>query len=53
MRFALMQSKAAVASVVKNFRLSVNKKTQFPLEIEPTTFLNAKKGGLWVDFTRV
>lgn len=49
-RFALMQSKAAVAEIVRNFEISVNNKTQRPLIIDPKEFLNIKSGGLWLDF---
>lgn len=49
-RFALMQSKAAVVEIIKNFNISVNKKTELPLVIDPKEFLNVKKGGLWVNF---
>jgi hypothetical protein len=51
MRFALMQSKAALAAIVKNFELSVNEKTQDnPFVIDPKQFLNIKVGGLWLNF---
>jgi cytochrome P450 len=50
MRFAYMQSKAAIAMVVKNFDISVDSKTKFPLEIDQKEFLNAKIGGLWMRF---
>lgn len=50
MKFALMQSKAAIAMIVKNFDFSVDPKTKFPLEVDPKEFLNAKIGGLWMKF---
>ncbi|XP_070494179.1 probable cytochrome P450 28a5 [Chironomus tepperi] len=51
MRFALLQSKAALATVIANFEISVNSKTQdSPLVIDPIEFLNIKTGGLWLDF---
>lgn len=49
MRFALLQSKAAIAAIVSKFELTANKKTQEPLIIGPAEFLNIKQGGLWVD----
>ena len=50
MKFALMQSKAALAAIVRNFEISVNEKTQDPLVLDPKEFLNLKIGGLWLDF---
>jgi hypothetical protein len=46
-----MQSKAALATIVRNFELSVNEKTQnSPLIIDAKEFLNIKAGGLWLNF---
>ncbi|KAG5671159.1 hypothetical protein PVAND_001372 [Polypedilum vanderplanki] len=53
MRFALMQSKAAVIEIVRNFELSVNDKTQRPLEIERKQFINVVEGGLWLDMKAI
>lgn len=50
MRFALMQSKAAIADIVRNFEIKVNNKTQRPLIIDPKEFINVKTGGVWLDF---
>ncbi|KAL7036965.1 hypothetical protein ACKWTF_009018 [Chironomus riparius] len=50
MRFALLQSKAALAAIVHNFEISVNEKTADPLIIDPKEFLNVKVGGLWLNF---
>lgn len=51
MRFAQLQSKVALATIVHNFEITVNEKTQDnPLIIDPKEFLNVKKGGLWLDF---
>ena len=49
MRFALAQTKAAMVEIVKNFEISINKKTKRPLIIDPKEFLNTKAGGIWVD----
>lgn len=53
MKFALMQSKAAIVEVVKNFKLSVNEKTEKTLVNDPNEFMNFKIGGLWLDFKPV
>jgi hypothetical protein len=53
MRFASIQSKSAIAGIVKNFEISVNEKTQHPLEMDPKEFINIKKGGLWLDLKQI
>jgi cytochrome P450 len=50
MKFALMQSKAAIAAIIKNFVISVNEKTADKMVLEAKEFLNVKVGGLWLDF---
>lgn len=50
MRFALMQSKAAIADLVRNFEITVNEKTKRPLILDPKEFINIKVGGIWLDF---
>lgn len=50
MRFAQIQSKGAIVSIVKNFEISINDKTPKEQVIDPKEFLNVKVGGFWVDF---
>lgn len=52
-RFARTQSKACIIEIIKNFQLSINKKTQEPLVLDPKEFLCYPKGGLWVDFKKL
>lgn len=53
MRFALSQAKTGIAEVIQHFELSVNKKTQEPLTLDPKEFLTTPLGGLWVDFKAI
>jgi cytochrome P450 family 28 len=53
MRFALLQLKAAAYEIVRNFNITVDPRMlpHRPLEIDPEELLmNAKKGGLWINF---
>lgn len=50
MRFALMQSKACIAEIIRDFEVTVNRKTPDPLVLNPQEFLNIKTGKLWLDF---
>lgn len=53
LKFALMQSKAAIAEIVRNFEITVDPKTILPLVIDPKQFMNIKIGGLWLNFKSV
>jgi cytochrome P450 family 28 len=53
MRFAIMQSKAAVVEIIRNFDLSVNVKTQRPLVLEAKQFFHLVEGGLWLDMKAI
>ncbi|KRT83904.1 cytochrome P450, partial [Oryctes borbonicus] len=53
MKFAILQVKIAIISIVQNFDIRVNKKTKQPLEIDPTHFLLLAKGGLWLDYHKL
>lgn len=51
-RFAMAQLKAALIAIVANFEMKVNAKTSPTMEIDPSSILLAKKGGVWVDFKK-
>uniref|UniRef100_A0A1B0CEM5 Cytochrome n=1 Tax=Lutzomyia longipalpis TaxID=7200 RepID=A0A1B0CEM5_LUTLO len=53
MRFAQTQVKAALVSLVNNFELSVNAKTQEPIILDPKQFFVHALGGLWLDFKKI
>lgn len=37
-RFGLMQTKLGLATIVKNFKLSLNEKTSYPMILDPRNF---------------
>ncbi|XP_063696130.1 cytochrome P450 6A1-like [Culicoides brevitarsis] len=49
MRFAQLQSKFGLATIIDNFEITVNKKTQEPLKLDLSTPNMAVKGGLWLN----
>lgn len=49
MRFAQLQSKFGLATIVDKFELSVNAKTQEPLQLDLSTPNMAAKGGIWLN----
>ncbi|GAB0098876.1 Cytochrome P450 [Sergentomyia squamirostris] len=53
MKFAQAQMKAAVVSLINNFEISVNSKTQIPIVFDPKQFLIYPIGGIWLDFKQL
>lgn len=49
MRFALMQSKAAIAKLVKSFDITLNEKTHKEMVYDPKMFITYPIGGVWLD----
>ncbi|XP_044268123.1 probable cytochrome P450 28a5 [Tribolium madens] len=52
-RFGLLQIKVGLAYIIKNFELTLNKKTKLPLKYDPTNVLITPIGGLWLDFKKI
>ncbi|XP_055852162.1 probable cytochrome P450 28d1 [Episyrphus balteatus] len=52
MKFALIQTKAALAEIVRNFNVKLNSKTRTDNRLNPTDFLGALDGGVWLDFEK-
>jgi hypothetical protein len=48
MRFALLEVKVALMSVVRHFNLKECSKTVQKIELDPKAGLGGNKGGLWV-----
>ena len=48
MRFALLEAKVALMSVVRKFELLTCSKTVDKIELDPKSALGGNKGGLWV-----
>uniref|UniRef100_U5EW43 Putative cytochrome n=1 Tax=Corethrella appendiculata TaxID=1370023 RepID=U5EW43_9DIPT len=53
MRFALAQIKRCIVEVVKNFEISVDKKTKEPLHPDPKQFMIVPIGGVWLNFKSI
>nr|XP_023024821.1 probable cytochrome P450 6a13 [Leptinotarsa decemlineata] len=52
-RFGTTQIKIGVAHLVKNFQLTVDRKTQLPLKFDPLYFLISAVGGLWINVRKI
>ncbi|XP_044261647.1 probable cytochrome P450 6a23 [Tribolium madens] len=49
MRFGLMQTKVGLATLLKNYKFTVGKKTQEPLKWKVASFVLAAEGEVWLD----
>lgn len=53
MRFGLMQTKVGLATVLKNFKLTLGSKSVNPLVLNPKSLPLAPKGGVWLSVERI
>ncbi|KAJ8949549.1 hypothetical protein NQ314_008178 [Rhamnusium bicolor] len=51
-RFGIMQTKVALTSILRKYRVTLNKKTKVPLEMDPKSGLLSTKGGVWLNFEK-
>lgn len=52
-RFGTLQIKIGVAYLIRNFEISVNKRTQLPIKYDPVYFLTLPKDPVWLDFKKI
>ncbi|PSN34611.1 hypothetical protein C0J52_20552 [Blattella germanica] len=52
MRFALMQTKIGLISVLSNYEVQVSEKTPVPMKYDPKSLFIAPKGGMWLKITK-
>lgn len=53
MRFAKVQVKVGLVSLLTHFKFTVNEKTQFPIRYEPKNPNIAVLGGIWLDAEKI
>lgn len=51
-RFALLQTKTGLASIISNFKISVADKTKQPVEINYASILQSIKGIVWFNIEK-
>lgn len=49
MRFGLVQFRVGLAVLLKNFKFSLNPKTEVPIKMDPKSFTLFPLGGVWVN----
>lgn len=50
MRFSVLQIKAAIVEIVRNFDISVNGRTQEPLTVTPENYLYLPVHNIFLDY---
>lgn len=53
MRFGLLQVKLAIINIIHNFRLKPSAETNYPIEIDPLSFIARPLNGAWVHFENI
>jgi cytochrome P450 family 6 len=53
MRFGMLQSKVALTVLLKNYNVTLNKKTTTPIKFAKRSFLSKADGGVWLNFEKV
>nr|AJF11711.1 cytochrome P450 monooxygenase 6b [Rhyzopertha dominica] len=53
LRFGKMQTKVGLATLLRNFRFTLNPKTNDPLVMDPAHFLLSAKDGVWLDVEKI
>lgn len=53
MRFGLVQTKFAIATIVKNFLVLPEAQTQRPLKFDMKSPANENPGGIWVKYQKL
>lgn len=53
MRFGLMQTKVGLASILRNYRVTLNKKTTIPLILDKNSLVTSIEGNLWLNLEKI
>lgn len=53
MRFGMLQTKIGLATVLRNYRVTLSDKTKLPIKFHPRLFIPTIEGDLWLNLERV
>uniref|UniRef100_A0A6P7EZ34 Cytochrome P450 6a2-like n=1 Tax=Diabrotica virgifera virgifera TaxID=50390 RepID=A0A6P7EZ34_DIAVI len=48
-RWGLLQTKVGIVAIIKDFSVTLNKKTQLPIKYAPKAVVTSVAGGIWLD----
>lgn len=52
MKFAYIETKVGIVTLVANYKVELSEKTTIPLEFEPTGITLTSKSGIWLKIFR-
>lgn len=53
LRFAIMEMRIALSTILRNFNFTLNDKTNIPLRIQPHEFLYVPKDIVWLNMEKI
>ncbi|XP_063915602.1 probable cytochrome P450 6a23 [Zophobas morio] len=53
LRFGMLQSKVGLATLLKNYKISLSSQTRLPLKLEAKAFITSAEGGIWLDVEKL
>ncbi|KAK4878614.1 hypothetical protein RN001_011120 [Aquatica leii] len=53
LRFAFLQMKIALSMLLKDYKFSINEKTELPLKINPKGFVMSPMASIWLDVEKI
>lgn len=52
MKFAYLQTKVGLVTLMANYKVELSEKTAIPLQFEPTSLTLTSKSGIWLKIHR-
>jgi cytochrome P450 family 6 len=53
LRFAVLQSKIGLVTLLKNYKIKLSPKTRIPLTLHKKGFIIMAEGGVWLDVEKI
>ncbi|RZB40849.1 p450 domain containing protein, partial [Asbolus verrucosus] len=53
LRFGMLQSKVGLTTLLKNYKITLSKKTKVPLRLDKNVFVTTAEGGIWLDVKKI
>lgn len=52
-RFGLLQAKVGLLDIIRNFKVTLNKKTKTPIKYATSAFITMVEGGVWLNVEHI
>lgn len=53
MSFGTLEFKLALITILKDYRVKLNPKTDVPLKIKPSSLVHCSENGVWLDMEKI